>query len=187
MDKAVLVIDVQQAFCAGPHAAYDAPRLLQRINAVTREARQAGAPVIFIQHEGEEGSLLEHGSAGWQFADALRIETGDLRVPKTTPDAFLRTNLQELLASRHAHHLVVCGLHTEFCIDTTVRRALAFGHPVTLVADGHSPMGNAVLAPQQIIAHHNATLTGIRSFGPRAVAVRAAELEWRELSPQPSA
>ena len=186
MDTAVLVIDVQQAFCAGPQAVHDAQGLLQRINAVTRNARQAGAPVIFIQHEGE-GTVLEHGSAGWQFADGLRIETGDLRVPKATPDAFLRTNLQELLESRHVHHLVVCGLHTEFCIDTTVRRALALGHPVTLVADGHSPAGNAFLTPQQIVAHHNATLTSISSFGPRAVAVPAAQLRWRDLSPLPSA
>lgn len=186
MDTAVLVIDVQQAFCAGPRAVHDAQGLLQRINTVTQGARAAGAPVIFIQHETASGEL-EHGSAGWQFAEGLRIETGDLRVPKTTSDAFLRTNLQELLESRHVHRLVVCGLHTEFCVDTTVRRALAFGHPVTLVADGHSTRGNGILTAQQAIAHHNATLTGISSFGPRAVAVRTADLAWRALSPLPSA
>jgi hypothetical protein len=85
------------------------------------------------------------------------------------------------------HTLVVCGLHTEFCIDTTVRRALAFGHPVTLVADAHAAAGNAVLTPQQIVAHHNATLSSLRSFGPRVTLARAADVEWRELSPLPSA
>jgi nicotinamidase-related amidase len=179
MDSAVLVIDVQQALCVGPHAAYDAQGVIQRINLVTRRARAAGAPVVFIQHEGE-GTELEHGSAGWQFADGLEIETGDLRVPKTTCDAFLRTNLQELLQSRHVGHLIVCGMHSEFCVDITVRRALAFGYPVTLVADAHTSEGNAALTPQQVIAHHNATLTNIGSFGPRVTAVRAADVELRE-------
>ena len=182
MATAVLVIDVQQALCVGPHAVHDAQGLIQRINLVTRNARQAGVPVLFIQHEGE-GTELAHGSAGWQLAAGLRVETGDLRVPKTTPDAFLRTNLQDLLEARHARRLVVCGLHSEFCIDTTVRRALAFGHPVTLVADAHSSAGNEVLTPQQVIAHHTATLTNIRSFGPRVTAVRAADVDLRELSP----
>src|SRR3954466_3202594 len=180
MATAVLVVDVQQALCIGPHAVHDAQGLVHRINLVTRQARQAGAPVLFIQHEGE-GTELAHGSAGWQLAEGLRVETGDLRVPKTTPDAFLRTNLQELLQARHVRQLVVCGLHSEFCIDTTVRRALALGYPVTLVADGHSSAGNEVLTAQQVIAHHAATLANIRSFGPRATAVPAAELDWAAL------
>lgn len=67
--------------------------------------------------------------------------------------------------------LVVCGMHTGFCVDTTTRRALALGYPVTLVADAHTSAGNAALSPQQVIAHHNATLTNISSFGPRVQAI----------------
>jgi nicotinamidase-related amidase len=67
-------------------------------------------------------------------------------------------------------------MHSEFCIDTTVRRALALGFPVTLVADGHTSAGNAVLGAPQVIAHHNATLAAIASFGPRATPVPAAEV-----------
>ncbi len=70
----------------------------------------------------------------------------------------------------------MCGLHSEFCVDTTTRRALALGYPVALVADGHSSAGNAVLSAPQAIAHHNATLSNISSFGPRARLVLSAEL-----------
>lgn len=175
MDTAVLVIDMQQALCTGERAAHDAQGLVQRINGITRDARQAGATVIFIQHE-SPGTELAHGSPGWQLAQGLHVEPGDLRVPKGTPDAFLHTNLMELLEARHVHQVVVCGLHTEFCIDTTVRRALALGYPVTLVADGHSSMGNKVLSPQQVVAHHNETLANIRSFGPRARLVESADV-----------
>ena len=72
--------------------------------------------------------------------------------------------------------LVICGFQSEFCVDTTTRRALALGYPVTLVADGHSTLDNSVLTAAQIAAHHNETLSNISSFGPRAQAVRAADV-----------
>ena len=52
---AVLVIDVQRGlFCTKP-APFEAEAVVARINAVMERARQAGAPVIFIQHDGEVG------------------------------------------------------------------------------------------------------------------------------------
>ncbi|NVO05503.1 MAG: hypothetical protein HXX19_05955 [Rhodoferax sp.] len=58
-----------------------------------------------------------------------------------------------------------------------VRRALALGYPVILVEGGHTSGGNAVLTVRQVIAHHNATLTNISSFGPRARTLRAAVIQ----------
>lgn len=173
MQTAVLVIDMQQGLCEGDRAAFDCTGTIGRINGVTGHARAAHVPVVFIQHETAAG-VLAHGSPGWQLAAGLDVQPHDLHVRKTTPDSFLRTGLERLLRDRHVQRLVVCGMHSEFCIDTTVRRALALGFEVTLVADGHTSAGNAVLAPPQVIAHHNAVLTQIASFGPRAVAVPAA-------------
>jgi nicotinamidase-related amidase len=73
---------------------------------------------------------------------------------------------------------VVCGKFTEFCVDTTTRRALALGYPVTLIADAHTSAGNAVLTPTQVIDHHNATLGDIASFGPRVALVPSAEVKF---------
>ncbi|RYF27880.1 MAG: isochorismatase family protein, partial [Comamonadaceae bacterium] len=131
--------------------------------------------VVFIQHESEQGALV-HGSAGWQLAQGLEVVEQDLCVRKTTPDSFLRTDLQDQLLVHGVTQLVVCGMHTEFCVDTTVRKALALGYPVTLVADAHTSAGNAAVSPQQVVAHHNATLTEITSFGPRVVLATAQDL-----------
>jgi nicotinamidase-related amidase len=173
LNTAVLVIDMQQGLCVGPDAAHDCAGTIARINAVTQRARAAGAPVIFIQHESRTG-YLEHGSADWQLADGLEVQAKDLRVRKTTPDAFLGTELHALLQERGVQELVVCGMHSEFCVDTTTRKALALGYPVVLIADAHTSAGNQALSPQQVIAHHNATLTNIASFGPRVRAVPAS-------------
>ncbi|MFA9218415.1 MAG: cysteine hydrolase family protein [Sphingomonadaceae bacterium] len=175
MNTAVLVIDVQQGLCVGSDAAFDCAGTIQRINTVTQQARAAGVPVIFIQHESTAG-YLEYGSSAWQLAQGLEVADGDLRVRKTTPDSFLQTELGAVLAERKTERLVVCGMHTEFCVDTTTRRALALGYPVLLVADAHTSAGNAAISAQQVIAHHNATLTNISSFGPRVRAVNSADL-----------
>lgn len=182
MKSAVLVIDVQQGLCEGEGAAFDCTRTIARINEVTRRARQANAPVIFVQHESTCG-YLEQGSADWQLADGLDVQATDIRMRKSTPDAFLRTGLEELLRDNGIERLVLCGMHSEFCVDTTTRRALALGFPVVLVSDGHTSAGNAAISPAQVIAHENATLANISSFGPRAVPVASAEVEFDAWSP----
>ncbi len=181
MNTALLIIDVQQGLCEsgseGDNAAFESPQVIARINIVSAKARAAGVPVIFIQHESPSG-FLEFATDAWQLAHGLHVEPADLKLRKTTPDSFLRTDLQELLRQHAIDNLIICGMHTEFCVDTTTRRALALGYPVVLVADGHTSAGNSHLSASQVIAHHNATLTNISSFGPRAQSVSAADLRF---------
>lgn len=177
--QALLVIDVQRGLCEGPDAAFASARVIEHINQLSQRARERGVPVVFVQHEGRDG-YLEHGSADWQLPDKLVCLESDLRVRKTTPDAFHGTPLAALLQAQGVTALVVCGMHTEFCVDTTTRRAMALGFPVTLVSDAHTTAGNAHLTPQQVIDHHNATLSNISSFGPRTIAVATADVRFGE-------
>jgi len=172
MKSALLIIDVQQALCRGPEAAFDIDNVVDRINAVAATARAVGTPVVLIQHEETDGPL-QFGSAGWQLYERLAVHPHDIRVRKTATDSFHRTQLQELLQARGIEHLIICGLQSEFCVDSTVRGALAHGYPVTLVSDGHSTLDNGVLRAAQISAHHNATLVNLGSYGPRVTAIAA--------------
>ena len=176
MTTALLIIDVQQALCSGEDAAFESARVIERINAISRMARDKGAPVVVIQHESPDGAL-QRGTAGWQLAAGLNVEPTDLRIGKQATDSFHGTELRAALDARGVTRLAICGFQSEFCVDTTTRRALALGYPVTLVADGHSTVDNGVLSAAQITAHHNVTLANITSFGPRAVAVPASEVE----------
>lgn len=175
MSTALLIIDMQHALCFGEEAAFESERVIDRINMVAEQARAADAPVVLIQHE-EEGGSLRFGSEGWQLASGLVIAPGDLRMRKTTPDSFHRTELLQRLQERGISRLLICGLQSDFCVDTTTRRALALGYEVVLVADAHSTVDNEVLSAAQITAHHNATLANMTSFGKRAVVIPAAEV-----------
>lgn len=174
MPSALLIVDVQRALTEGESACHETAPVIERINALARRARAAGATVVFIQHENV--APFVHGSTGWELAQGLHTEPGDLRLRKTTPDAFQRTQLQVLLDERGVTELVICGMQSEFCVDTTTRRAATLGYPVVLVADAHTTTDKPHLPAPAIIAHHNRTLTSMVSFGPRIRAVAAAEL-----------
>lgn len=178
MSTALLIIDVQQALCSGEYAAFESERVIERINHVSGKARKAGAPVVVIQHESPSGPL-EYGTRGWQLAAGLDTQSSDIFLRKKATDSFHNTELHKLLQARGITQLAICGLQSEFCVDTTTRRALALGYPVLLIADGHSTMDNGVLSAAQISAHHNATLSNITSFGPRARAIPANKVDFQ--------
>jgi nicotinamidase-related amidase len=93
-------------------------------------------------------------------------EPTDTFLRRTAADSFHLTALDALLKREAIAEVVICGMQTDFCVDTTTRRALALGYPVVLVSDGHTTLDNRHLSAAQIIDHHNETLSNIRSFGP---------------------
>ncbi|WMD21222.1 cysteine hydrolase family protein [Achromobacter seleniivolatilans] len=175
MTTALIVIDVQRALFETSPPPADAASVVARINMLADRARAAGVPVIYVHHE-SPGSALAHGQPGWELDPRLTPAQGDLRVRKTTPDSFLRTALGQTLSDAGVTHLVICGYATEFCVDTTVRRAAGLGLPVTLAADAHTTHDKPHAPGGQIRAHHNATLPAISSFGVKIEAIPAADI-----------
>lgn len=184
MNLALLVIDVQRELFDVPPRPFEADAVIARINGLSARARSAGVPVVFIQHEAP-GSALAFESEGWKLAQGLDVQPGDRFVRKTTADAFLRTNLGELLQSLGVTRLVVCGYASEFCVDTTVRRAAALGYAVTLAADAHTTHDKAHAPAAVIRKHENATLPEITSFGPAIRAIASAEVVLGEVEFRP--
>ncbi|MGB7789951.1 MAG: isochorismatase family protein [Terrimicrobiaceae bacterium] len=175
MKHALLIIDVQQALCSGAEAAFDIDRVVDRINSVSTKARVAGG----VSHpaRGNRGIFSTAQEAG-DSTIALLVHPEDIRVRKNTPDSFHKTELQSLLQARNVETLVVCGLQSDFCVDCTVRRALALGYQVVLVSVADSTVDNGVLSAAEISAHHNTTLANIGSFGPRVTLTKAAEVRF---------
>jgi len=175
--NALLIIDVQSALCTGEEECFDIQRVIRTINELSARARAADSTVILIQHEELEGSL-QYNTAGWQLADDLLTAADDLRVRKTTPDAFYQTDLLALLQAREIDRLVICGLQTDYCINATVRQAHALGYDVVLAADAHSTVDNGGLLAEQNIANHNNRLGRLSSAVSRIDVVPAAEIRF---------
>ena len=153
---AVLVIDVQTGlFCTKP-VPFEAKAVVARINGVTAKARQAGVPVIFIQHDGEPGGEeVAPGTEAWKLHPRLVVQPGDLVIRKTTCDAFYGTSLEAELRARGITTLVLMGYATDFCIDTTLRIAVSKDFGIIVVADAHTTADNPVLKADVVRQYHN--------------------------------
>ncbi len=179
MNTALLIIDVQRALFEGEPQPFEADLVVQRINALSERARALTIPVVFVQHE-KEGSPLAFESEGWQLEKNIVSARGDLFIRKTTPDAFLRTQLEQILNEFGVKHVVVCGYASEFCVDTTVRRAAALGYSVTLAADAHTTCDKPHAEGAAIRAHENGTLANITSFGPVIRAIPSEDITFAQ-------
>ena len=146
--------------------------VLSRIETLLAKARASGTPVIYIQHDGPKGHPLETDTKGWEIHPLLKPADGEPIIRKRECDSFFETTLQQELEKRRISHLIVAGGMTEYCLDTTCRRATSLGYDVTLVSDAHLTRDNGVLTAVNIIAHHNLVLDDFGA-GNHVVRVRA--------------
>ncbi len=177
MNSALLVIDVQQALFDENARPFAAEEVINNVNLAADRARKSGVPVVFIQHEAID-SIFEYESDGWQLQSDLEIFETDTLIRKTTPDSFLRTELHDFLKEHNVSNVVACGYASEFCVDTTVRRAAALGYSVQLIADAHTTHDKEHATGRQIRDHHNATLPNITSFGVPITAIQTMDVNF---------
>ena len=155
MKTALIVIDLQESSFTPRTARHDTAALVARINRLADAVRLAGGSVIFVQHDGPVGDPHHPDEPGWHLLPELEVRKGDLFVRKTACDAFLGTSLAETLRSCGINRLIVTGCATDYCVDTTVRSALAQGYSTIVPKDGHTTSNRPHLSAQQIIDHHN--------------------------------
>ena len=170
---ALVVIDVQVGILESARA-YHRSEVLGRISSLLERARASGTPIIYVQHDGPQGHAVEVGSSGWQIHPEIAPAPGEPVVRKSASDSFFQTNLQRELEERGIRHLVITGAMTEYCVDTTCRRATSLGYDVTLVSDAHTTHDNDLLSAAVIISHHNALLDGFDA-GDHSISVKPSE------------
>jgi len=157
---ALLVVDMQNGFC---HPEGSFPRIGRGLEGAMEavanaavavgQARAAAVPVVFTRHvyrpgRPDEGAALIRNSPelagvsgladGTWDADVcaeLGCAPDDLVVDKVRFDAFQWTSLEPLLRGLDVTALMICGVVTNICVETTARSAFMRDFPVTLLAD----------------------------------------------------
>ncbi|RQZ20844.1 isochorismatase family protein [Burkholderia sp. Bp9031] len=159
--RALLVVDMQVGLFHGPDRPHDGERVLANINRLIHRAHEAGAPVYAVRHTGPAGSPIAPDAPLAALLPALAIDAQrDTVFDKTRPNCFAGTRLAEWLHAAGIGEIVVAGMKTQYCIDTTCRAAGDLGLRAVLVADAHTCMDTLELPAERIVAHHNATLGG---------------------------
>lgn len=160
----MLVVDMQVGLRNGLPK-YDLLGVVGRINALGAAIRKRGGRVVFIQHGGGEGDSFEPGTPGWRFLPELKRAPEDLVVAKALNDPFHDSPLAEILGNLNTERLLVTGWATDFCVDSTIRRAVTLGRTVVPVADAHTVSDRPHLSARAVIEHHNWVWGGLIAPG----------------------
>ncbi len=174
-DTALVVIDAQIGVVG---EAYHHDEVLQNIQLLLGRARSSGTPVLYVQHNEQGG--MEPGMPLWQIHPAVTPREGEPVIQKESPDSFHETRLQEELEARGIKRLVITGGQTQFCVDTTVRRAAAQGYDVLLASDAHTTEDSETWPAEQIIAFYNETLNGFWAGEHKVRVQPASEIHFAE-------
>ena len=145
---ALLNVDLQNCFV---DSLDDPQPLLERINRLSARCRAAGILVIHTRHVVRaDGSnlgvlaevdrirdgLLNEGAVSAELHRDVAVEPGDLRLDKPRFGAFTGTDLELTLRTRGIDTLIVSGISTVVCCDTTAREAHARDFRVFFLSDG---------------------------------------------------
>ncbi|NUR62298.1 MAG: isochorismatase family protein [Catenulispora sp.] len=149
---ALLVIDVQNGVVAAGHKRDE---VVGNISTVVGRAREAGVPVVWVQHNSEE---LVSGEEAWKIVPELDPRDGEPVVQKAYGDSFEDTVLESVLAGLGVGSLVVTGAQTDACVRSTLHGAFTRGYDALLVGDAHTTEDLSAYGaptPDLVIAHTN--------------------------------
>jgi nicotinamidase-related amidase len=156
--SALVIIDVQESFRRAPFwSETDLPAFKEAILRLERGAREDGIPVVHILHIGNAGPFTKESG----FVTPLDWLPGspDVVFEKHTHNAFTDTGLDLWLRRRGIGHLVITGIRTEQCCETTTRVGSDIGYAVDYVTEATLtfPMTHAgsgrTYSPDEIKAH----------------------------------
>ncbi len=148
----LLVIDMQQAMF-GAAEPYGGRAVVTHIASLIVRARAAMAPVFYMQHDGGPGDAFDKNGPGFALLPEIAPVEGERVTVKTRTSAFYETGLDLTLRAAGIDALAICGMQTEYCVDTTVRSAFERGYRVTVACDAHTTCDSALLPAATIIAH----------------------------------
>ena len=158
MDPALLVVDVQQGFDdAGYWGPRNNPACEDNIAALIAHARANDWPLVYVRHDStEEHSPLrpDHPGNAFKHDHHRRARRPDLQAHQLV--LLRRPRPPRWLQERNIEQLVLCGITTNHCCETTARMAGNLGYDVRFVLDATHTFDRGDLTADQL-AHATAT------------------------------
>jgi nicotinamidase-related amidase len=136
IDTVLLIVDVQVAADDPKWGPLNNPDGVSRIADLLAAWRAAKMPIVHIRHDSTQSdSPYRPGTLGHAFKPEVSPQPGEAIVGKQVNSAFIAPDLDAWLTERGATTLAVCGVHTQHCVETTVRHAGNLGYRVFVAAD----------------------------------------------------
>jgi len=149
----LLVVDVQEALMA--EHPYNEQKLIENIKLLINAARENNQEVIYVQHEEDKGEELERDTDGWRVFSEIAPINREKTFAKRYNSAFLKTGLGKYLKGNGTETIVLVGLQTEYCIDSTCKSAFELGFQVIIPEETNSTYDNEFLSGEKTYQFYN--------------------------------
>ncbi|QHQ60133.1 isochorismatase family protein [Anaerocolumna sedimenticola] len=138
MKQALIIIDVQNDyFEGGKSVLWNSSDTLAKVEYILEIFRTQKYPVIHVQHINNRAgaTFFLPNTNGVLIHPKLTPLENEYLVVKHTPNSFFETNLSDILKQIGTKDVVICGMMSHMCIDTTVRACKDYAINVTLIDD----------------------------------------------------
>ena len=126
MKTAFIIIDVQNILV---ETGFETEKLLEKITYLQDQARSKNIEIIYVQHvENPEAQTSED----WQLSALLNRKLDEKVFQKRYNSMFKETGLKEYLDQQGIEQLVLCGMQTEYCVDTSVKVGFEYGYKLVI-------------------------------------------------------
>jgi nicotinamidase-related amidase len=165
MSQALLVIDVQESFRSTERwQTISDPEVLPRIANLVEWFRAARSPVFWVLHsDPDTASAFDPANGLVRVVDTLEVAADEPVIVKTTINSFTSTDLEQRLRAAGVDRLVLCGIRTDQCVETTARIATDLGFDTTVVLDATATNPAGALTAQQVV-ERTAEVLAAREF-----------------------
>jgi len=193
-DTALIVVDMQNSFCKDEYDERPPGRSIENFKkavpgcvALVEAARAAGHMVIFTRYvhmfdnadekpaSGRRATLvprpkgLRLGTPGIELIDEFGVRDDEFVIDKSRPSSFYGTRLEPLLTANKIQNVIICGVTTNICVETTARDAHQRGYDTYVVEDATGEFEES--------RHWHALYTIAWSFGT-VVTVEDVQRSW---------
>lgn len=143
---ALLVIEMQNVFRNDLNMITD--KQLDNIKTIIAASEKAGVNIIYVRHNDSHeisksmvdwwnGDKIEYGSEGWKMLDGFDT-TDKISIDKNQYSAFFQTELHDVLQANKIEDVIIVGVMTNCCCETTAREAFMYGYRVFFINDATS-------------------------------------------------
>jgi len=149
----LLVVDMQEALVNGKP--FNKENTINNIELLIKECRANNIEVIYVRHDGGKGDELERGSKGWQIYNQIAPIDGEKIIEKTYNSAFKNTELKAYLDEKNIETIILVGMQTEYCLDTTCKVAFEHGFNLIIPEDANTTFDNADMSGKEVYEYYN--------------------------------
>lgn len=136
--QALVIIDIQNDYFEGGNMPLSHPEAtLKQALKLEQQFHKDQQPIFYIQHINlnPKAGFFIADTEGVKLRQELNPVANDVIIEKHYPNSFLDTNLKKELDARGVEQLVICGMMTHMCIDSTTRAAAELGYNPILIED----------------------------------------------------